>query len=63
MTMFSSTTSKSTDTFVYICKSDGGKKFHLSKDCRGLKRCNHKIEKVSITRARNIGRTICGYEN
>jgi len=60
--LFRPDTSKKVETYVYICKG-GGKKFHLNKDCRGLKKCNRKIEKVTITRAKNIGRSLCKYEN
>lgn len=48
---------------VYVCKSDTGSRYHLNKDCHGLKRCKHQIEKMSINKAKKIGRTICGYED
>lgn len=47
---------------VYICKSAGAKRYHYDESCRGLKRCKHKIEKVSVKTAEGYGLTVCGYE-
>ena len=51
------------DAVVYVCRSAGAKRYHFKRDCRGLKRCTHKIEESGITDAENLGLTICGYEN
>jgi len=48
---------------VYLCDSSGGKKYHYSKDCRGLSNCKHKIIKVSLTEAKKRGKTLCGWED
>ena len=51
-------------TSVYICDSEGAKKYHLNKNCRGLKNCNHKIIKVTIEEAKKKGKkTLCGWED
>lgn len=51
------------ETNVYICKSKGGKKYHYKEDCRGLKPCTHKIEKVTLKEAKAGGKTLCGWED
>lgn len=49
---------------VYICDSEGAKKYHLTKDCEGLKTCKHEILEVSLKEAQKRGKTsLCGYEN
>ena len=49
---------------VYICDSEGAKKYHLSKNCRGLKSCTHKIIKVTIEEAKKKGKKeLCGWED
>lgn len=53
----------SKDTYVYICKGEGSKKYHLIENCRGLKPCTHKIDKVTLKKAENIGRTLCKWED
>ena len=50
-------------TDVYVCDSKGAKKYHLSKDCRGLSNCKHDIVKKSKTDAQNLGLTLCGWED
>jgi len=52
-----------TESNVYICQSKGGKKYHYREDCRGLKTCTHKIEKVTLKEARSAGKTLCGWED
>lgn len=51
------------ETYVYICKSKGGKKYHYTEDCKGLKACKHTIEKLTLKEAKAIGKTLCGYED
>lgn len=51
------------DTYVYICKGKSSKKYHLVKNCRGLKPCTHKIDKVTLKSAEKIGRTLCKWED
>jgi len=50
------------DAVVYVCKSAGAKRYHFNSNCRGLKRCKHKVEQSSVSDAENIGLTMCGYE-
>lgn len=47
---------------VYLCDSAGGKKYHYSKNCRGLSSCKHAIIKVSLKKAQTLGKTLCGWE-
>lgn len=47
---------------VYLCDSEGGKKYHYSKNCRGLSNCKHKIISVSLKKAISLGKGKCGYE-
>ena len=48
---------------VYICKGAYSKKYHYSKTCRGLSNCKATIEKTTISAAKNLGRTLCGWED
>lgn len=48
---------------VYICNSKNAKKYHLKKNCRGLSACKADIKKLSLEKAKNIGKTLCGWED
>ncbi|UZO81539.1 hypothetical protein NBT05_03465 [Aquimarina sp. ERC-38] len=48
---------------VYICKGKGSKRYHYRQSCRGLSRCSSGIYKVSLQEAKQIGRTLCGWED
>jgi len=50
------------NTTVYICNNDKTKKYHLSSDCRGLSNCTFKIIKTTLDKAKNEGKTLCGWE-
>lgn len=52
-----------TETNVYICKGKGSKKYHYTKSCRGLSRCSTKIYEVPLKKAKEMGRTLCGWED
>lgn len=54
-------TSSSSD-YVYICVSKTAEKYHFTEDCRGIKKCTHTIEKVTITQAKGKGYSLCGFE-
>ena len=56
-------TSYSVNDDVYICDSKGGKRYHLSKECRGLSNCKAEIKKISLSDAKESGKTLCGYED
>lgn len=53
---------QSQNSEVYLCDSSGGKKYHFTKSCRGLSNCEHKIIKVSLKKAKGMGKTLCGWE-
>lgn len=55
-------TAGNVDDKVFICDSKGGKRYHLSKGCRGLSNCKAEIKEVSLESAKNDGKTLCGYE-
>lgn len=52
-----------TKTDVYLCNSSGGKKYHYSKNCRGLSNCKAQIIKVTIQKAQTLGKDLCGWED
>lgn len=56
-------TSFTTEANVYLCNSKGGKKYHFTKDCQGLRNCKAEIIKVTLSDAKSKGKTICGYED
>lgn len=51
------------ETQVYICKGKGSKKYHLKKTCRGLSRCSTKTYEITLTKAKTMKRTLCGWED
>jgi hypothetical protein len=51
------------ETSVYICKGKGSKKYHYKKSCRGLSRCSTKTYEVTLKKAKEMGRTLCGWED
>ncbi len=52
-----------TETEVYICKGKGSKRYHYHSKCRGLNSCSTATQKVTLTYAQSIGRTLCGWED
>jgi hypothetical protein len=48
---------------VYICGPNGAKKYHYTKNCRGLSACKHEIYKKTLKEARGYGLTLCGWED
>ena len=48
---------------VYICKGKYSKKYHYKENCRGLSNCSTDIYKVSMSKAKDLGRTLCGWED
>ncbi|WP_053978537.1 hypothetical protein [Mangrovimonas xylaniphaga] len=51
------------ETNVYICKGNYSKKYHYNKSCRGLSNCSTDIYKVSLAEAKELKRTLCGWED
>ena len=51
------------DNEVYICKGPSSKKYHLTPECKGLSNCSTKTYKVELSKARKMGRTLCGLED
>jgi len=47
---------------VYICDSQGAKRYHLRKNCNGLRNCKHGIIHISLDSAKKTGRTLCHLE-
>lgn len=48
---------------VFICGSNGAKKYHFSETCRGLNACKHEIKKMALQDAKEIGLELCGWED
>ena len=62
--IFALTTSfVATDTNVFICKGKSSKKCHLKKDCRGLSNCSTETFEVSLSKAKELKRELCGWED
>ena len=57
------TLTSSTFSSVYICTGNYSKKYHHNKYCRGLSNCKASIESVSLQEAKNLNRTLCGWED
>lgn len=53
----------SLDTTVYLCMGKGSKRYHYRKSCRGLSNCSTKIHEVTLAKAKDMGRTLCGWED
>jgi len=49
-------------TTVYLCNSEGGKKYHYKSTCRGLSNCQRKIIETTLDKAKSQGKTLCGWE-
>tara|TARA_R110000868_G_scaffold36471_10_gene129612 strand:+ start:6029 stop:6343 length:315 start_codon:yes stop_codon:yes gene_type:complete len=63
LTFFSFGSRIKKETNVYICKGKSSKKYHYKKDCRGLSNCSTKTYEVTLTKAKEMGRTLCGWED
>ena len=46
---------------VYICTGPQSKRYHKTSSCKGLKSCSREIVKVPLKKAKDLGRTPCGY--
>ncbi|TRZ46468.1 hypothetical protein DMZ48_02285 [Robertkochia solimangrovi] len=53
----------SSETKVYICKGPSSKKYHLTPKCRGLSNCSTKVYETTLKEARELKRTLCGWED
>ncbi|WP_445716511.1 hypothetical protein [Flavobacterium sp.] len=53
----------SVESDVYICVSKGAKRYHFTKKCKGLSNCKHTIKKVTLSEAKDLGLTLCGWED
>lgn len=51
------------DGKVYICFSKGASRYHYKEHCRGLSACKHIVKKVTIEEARELGLTLCKWED
>lgn len=51
------------DEDVYLCGTEGAKKYHLSKSCRGLSGCKHEITKKKLSEAKELGLKLCAWED
>ena len=61
--ILSTTSFNASDSNVYLCQGKYSKKYHLSKTCRGLSNCKAAIVKVTLSDAKQKGKTLCGWED
>lgn len=61
--LFLTTSVKPIESEVYICGPRGAKKYHFTKNCRGLSNCKHGLYKVSLKEAKSYSLTLCGWED
>lgn len=61
--MLSTTSFNASDSNVYLCQGKYSKKYHLSKTCRGLSNWKAAIVKVTLSDAKQKGKTLCGWED
>lgn len=54
-------TTKTIEKMVYVCTGPSAYRYHSRSSCRGLNRCSDDIERITISEARDLGRTPCGY--
>lgn len=47
---------------VYICNSETSYAFHKTNTCKGLNNCSSSIIKITLTEAKNKGKTPCKLE-
>lgn len=45
---------------VYICTGPQSHRYHKTSSCPGLSRCSCDVEKVTLEKAKAMGRTECG---
>ena len=57
------TLTSSSNSSVFICTGKYSKKYHYSKNCRGLSNCKSSVKSVSLQEAKNKNRTLCGWED
>lgn len=51
------------DTKVFICKGKSSKKYHLKKSCRGLSNCSTDTYEITLSKAKELKRGLCGWED
>ena len=47
------------ESYVYICNGPKSKRYHSTSQCKGLSSCSTEIEKVTLSVAKEKGRTAC----
>ena len=47
------------DEIVYICTGPKAATYHSSPNCRGLNRCSGDVAKVTLSKAKGMGRRPC----
>ena len=51
------------DKEVFICASVASNRYHLTKKCKGLFKCDTIIKKTTKIKAEKYGRTLCKWED
>lgn len=47
---------------VYICDSSNAYRYHLTRNCRGLNNCSHRIISITLEEAKKENKTLCKWE-
>ena len=63
LTSFRVPTDSTKEKEVYLCNSKTATKYHYIKNCRGLSNCKHEIIKVTLSKAKEQKRSLCGWED
>lgn len=50
---------KQSSTMVYVCTGPTAKRYHKYSNCKGLSNCSGSIAKVSLEKAKSMGKTPC----
>lgn len=48
---------------VFICDSPSSEVYHLDENCQGLKKCKHEVKTVTLEKAKELKRRLCGFED
>lgn len=47
------------ESCVYICTGKSSKRYHSTKECKGLGNCGGRVIALTLTQAEKMGRTPC----
>ena len=53
---------KGSENNFFKCDSENAKRYHFTETCRGLNACKQKIIKITLSKAKAEGLTLCKWE-